>query len=194
MISCSKFEREQHPRHGLVVLVPCLNEALGGGDHLRSSQDMANFESWRVLGELWMEHLAERLSHLVGLPGKRTDPYVGRHFCFQFKRKNLLHAFAMRCVSLTMSLSVLPTPEQLASMTSIADVRDYAEVTSTVLERCVGITGQCHCSPSLWGWSRWCAFDNYCQIFGSLSRLFKDKRCHLVISLQSRLLKLAISG
>ena len=101
VISSLKFEREQHPRHGLVVLVPGLNEALGGGDHLRSSQDMANFESWRVLGELCMEHLAEGLSHLVGLLGKRTDPYVGHHFVSSSGERNA-YAFVsvvlLRCL------------------------------------------------------------------------------------------------
>ena len=42
------------------------------------------------------------------------------------------------------------------------------------------------------GWSPWGTFDSCCQIFGPLSRLFKNKRCHLVMTLQSRLLKLAI--
>ena len=41
---------------------------------------MANFESWRGQVELWMEHSTEILSYLVGLPGNRTDPFVGRHF------------------------------------------------------------------------------------------------------------------
>ena len=101
VISCLKFEREQHPRHGLVVLVPCLNEALGSGDHLGSSQDLANFESWRVLGEMWMEHVAERLSHLVGLLGKRTDPYVGRHFVSSSSERNayaFVYAVLLRCL------------------------------------------------------------------------------------------------
>ena len=39
------FERVQHPRRGVVVLVPCLNEALGAGDHLRRSQDVATLGS-----------------------------------------------------------------------------------------------------------------------------------------------------
>ena len=70
LISCSKCEREQHPRHGFVELDLFLNEALAVGDHLSRSQDVANLKSWRSLGELLMEHPAERLSHLVGLPGK----------------------------------------------------------------------------------------------------------------------------
>ena len=58
----------------------------------------------------------------------RTRMWVA--ILFQFKRKKCL----CFCIygSFTMSLSVLPTPEQLDSMTIIADVRDYAEVTSTV--------------------------------------------------------------
>ena len=59
---------------GFVVLVHCFSEALGAGDHQGRSQDVVNFESWQVRGELLMEHPAGRLSHPVGLPGKRTDP------------------------------------------------------------------------------------------------------------------------
>ena len=42
-----KSERKQHPRHGFVVLVPCSIEGLAVGNHLRRSQDVANFKSWR---------------------------------------------------------------------------------------------------------------------------------------------------
>ena len=147
VISCLKFEREQHPRHGLVVLVPCLNEALGGGDHLRSCQDMANFESWRVLGELCMEHLAEGLSHLVGLLGKRTDPYVGRHFVSVQAEEMLmllyLWFFYDVFVGVTHSRAARFDDDHCRCSRLC---RSYVNC----LEHCVRITGQCHCIPSFW--------------------------------------------
>ena len=50
-------------------------EVLGAGDHLRKSQDVANFESWRGHGEFWMEHLTESLSQ------QAHGPECGAPFC-----------------------------------------------------------------------------------------------------------------
>ena len=43
---------------------------------------MANFEGWRGLGELWMEHPARRLSHFTDFPHKRTNLSMSLFFFF----------------------------------------------------------------------------------------------------------------
>ena len=97
----------------------------------------------------WRGHV--ELSHLVGLPGKRTDPFCGSQFGFQFKRRNFFICICICiCVSFAMSLSVLPTALQLVSMTSIADVRGHAELASTVWNAAPASWRKCHCSVILW--------------------------------------------
>ena len=96
-----------------------------------------------------MEHPARRLSHFTGFPHKRTNLFMsllfffggggGRGWGFSSSGRTI-RAFAF-CVSFTTSLSVLPTREQRASMTSIADCPRPCGI--------VGVTGQCHSSPSL---------------------------------------------
>ena len=65
-----------------------------------------------------------------------------------------------------------------------ADVRDNAEATTIVWVAASVSVGNA-AAESL-DWSHWSSFDNCCQIFGSFSRLLKDKRCHLARSLQLR--------
>ena len=88
------FKREQHPRHGFVVLGPCHNEALVAGDHSEVS-GCGELRALAGLGELWMEHPAQRLSHLLRLPGKAHGPCVGRHFGFQLERKDCFICFGI---------------------------------------------------------------------------------------------------
>ena len=80
---------------------------------------------------------------------------------------------------------LLHIPEQIASMTSISDVRDHAEISSTLWNVASESLGSVT-AESL-GWSQRSSFGNCCQVYGSFSRLFtKKKHCHLASSLQSR--------
>ena len=76
---------------------------------------------------------------MVGLPGKRTVPYVGSHFVSSSSERSFLMDLNLRFFHNVV-------------VSSLADLRNFAEVASS-LEGFVGIPRfhwECHYSPSLW--------------------------------------------
>ena len=175
VISCSKFERKQPPQHGFVELVPCSSEVLRVGNHLRRSQDVASFESWWGHVEVWMEHPTESLSHLVGLPGKRTDPFVGR-ILFSFKLKNFSCAFThvFRTPCRCRCYPLLSSSLRRRALQMFASFRKSRQLFGTLRRNHWAVSLQ---SESL-DWSHWSYFEKCRHIF---------KSHHLASLLQSRL-------
>ena len=169
---CSKNGNEQHPTVCCLIIVQ------------RTVMSSIQLFGFSVLVQR-MNIEQERLSHLVG--ARQAHGFVcGLSFGFLFKQKN--SSCFCNCVLVTMTLTVLLTPVQLASMTILADVRNYAEVTTTVRRDASESLGNVT-TVQIFGLVTMELLRQLLpnlQIFGSLSRMLKEHNRHLVSSLQSR--------
>ena len=70
--------KDGHEPYSIVHLLSV--KRLGARNHLRRSQDVAKFKSWRGLGELWMEHPAWEVVTPGRLARQAHEPVGGSPF------------------------------------------------------------------------------------------------------------------